>query len=418
MPVEAKDLFRDIVETTDNLVIKLDHEGRIAYINPAGSILFGEPARDFSGKSALSFLHEKDQVETKKRLAEFISAGVGGGTLENRVLDKAGQVRHMTWTLNFKYDHEGGLAGINAVGKDISEHMAMEQEHRSNQEVWNKLFMASPAWILLASLDSGDFLDCNDIFCQDTGFSKEEVIGRTTKELGLWSGPEERNRILNMIEDRERIDKLPLKMRVRGVMRDFLWSCIIVDVQGRDCLLSVLVDVSDLKKTEEQLAAANRELQSRSQELADMNSALKVLLKQREEDKNDLESRMWHNLKMMIQPHIFNLRQSGLNPTQLAHLDVIDHRLGEISSNLGRSLGRTAHGLTSRELEVAGHVLEGKTNKDIAEVLNISIYSVHSHRQAIRKKLGILGARENLRAHLARLSKSNPDSGSSGALLS
>ena len=176
-----------------------------------------------------------------------------------------------------------------------------------------------------------------------------------------------------------------------------------MEVQDSECLLSVLVDVSNLKKAQEQLGEANRELKARTRELAEMNSALKVLLKQREEDKSELESRMWHNLKNMIQPHIFNLRQSGLNPTQTAHLDVIAGRLAEISSGLGRSLGHRAHGLTPRELEVAGHVLEGKTNKEIAKILHLSVYSVHSHRQAIRKKLGLLGSRDNLRNHLAGL---------------
>ena len=164
-------------------------------------------------------------------------------------------------------------------------------------------------------------------------------------------------------------------------------------MQGRECLLSVLVDVTDLKKTQKQLADANRELQDRSHDLAEMNSALRVLLKQREEDKNELESRVWHNLKTMILPHVNNLRQSGLSPTQEAHLDVIAGRLDEITSRLGRSLGKQAYDLTPRELEVTSHILEGKTNKEMAKLLNLSIYSIHSHRQAIRKKLGLLGSR-------------------------
>ncbi len=408
LPFKSDIDLKDIVEGTDDLIVRMNNRGRIVYINPAVLKTFGLPPEAFLEKRALSFIRQKDIADTRRLVARLLAARAEGATMQNRIVDEAGRVCHMMWTLNFSYAG-GKLESINAVGRDITEQMAMEQALRSNQEMWNKLFMASPTWILLASLESGNFLDCNDTFCQDSGYAKEEVIGRNTKELGLWSGTEERDRILNMIKTRRRIDKHPLKMRLRGgAMRDFLWSCIIVEVQGRECLLSVLVDVSDLKKAQEQLAGANEELKSRSRELAEMNSALKVLLRQREEDKKDLESRMWHNLKKMIQPHIHNLRKSGLNPTQLAHLDVVDNRLGEIASNLGRSLGHTAHDLTPRELEVAGHVLEGKSNKSIAEILNISIYSVHSHRQAIRKKLGLLGTRENLHSHLAGLLK-QPD---------
>ena len=82
--------------------------------------------------------------------------------------------------------------------------------------------MASPTWIVLASLEDGRLIDCNDAFCQDTGYAKREVIGRTTKELGLWSGPRERDDMLGLVNTRERIDKHPLKMRMRdGVVRRF-----------------------------------------------------------------------------------------------------------------------------------------------------------------------------------------------------
>lgn len=405
MPAKTDDIFRDMVESTDDLVVRLDRRGRVFYISPSTMKIYGVPPEACLGTRALSFVHREDIRKTLELVAGVLAAKAGSATLENRYVDKAGNIRHMMWTMNFRYGDDGTLENISAIGRNITQHKLMEQRLRTNEERWNKLFMASPTWIVLASLDDGYFMDCNDTFCQDTGYAKKEVIGRTTLELGLWSGPEERNAILRLIKSRRRIDKHPLKMRMRdGVLRDFLWSGIIMEVLGKECLLSVLVDVSDLKQTQDQLASANRELKARSHELADMNSALKVLLRQREEDKDELESRMWHNLKNMIQPHIFNLRQSGLNPTQTAHLDVIASRLGEIASSLGRSLGHQAYGLTPRELEVAGHVLEGKSNKSISELLNISIYSVHSHRQAIRKKLGLLGTRGNLRNLLAELS--------------
>ena len=406
MQHKTDDIFRDLVESTDDLVVRLDHQGRVFYISPSTMLIYGVPPQACLGKKALWFVHPGDRRRTQEMMTGFIAASVSSATLENRYVDAKGNIRHMMWSLNFRYGDSGALENINAIGRNITQHMLMEQRLRDNQERWNRLFMASPTWIVLASLDDGYLVDCNDTFCQDTGFTKKEVIGRSTMELGLWSGAKERNHILGLIDTRERIDKHPLKMRMRdGVLRDFLWSAIIVDVQGRECLLSVLVDVTDLKETQKQLAEANLELKARSHELAEMNSALKVLLRQREEDKTELESRVWHNLKTMILPHVFNLRQSGLNPTQEAHLDVIAGRLAEITSRLGKSLGQQAYDLTPRELEVAGHVLEGKTNKEIARLLNLSLYSIHSHRQAIRRKLGLLGTRVNLRGHLAGLSK-------------
>ena len=275
------------------------------------------------------------------RMSEFIAATVTSATLENRYRDAEGRIRHMAWTLNFRYGEDGKLQNINAIGRNITPYIFMQDELRKSREVWNKLFMASPNWILLASLGKGHFIDCNDAFCKDTGYTREEVIGRSSKDLGLWTGTEERNRILDLIRSRKRIDRHPFKLSMRdGVVRDFLWSAIIVEVQGEEFLLSVLVDVSELREAQERLAASSRELE-------EMNSALRVLIKKREEDKTELESKIWHNMKKLVEPHIYNLRQSGLNHTQTAHLDVIASRLDEITSDLGRKLGHHAHGPNS-----------------------------------------------------------------------
>ena len=94
-----------------------------------------------------------------------------------------------------------------------------------------------------------------------------------------------------------------------------------------------------------------------------------------------------------------------LSPTQHAHLDVIMDRLDEIASDIGERLGNDVYGLSAREMEVAGHIIAGKTNKDIAKILHISVHSVESHRFSIRKKLSLTGSRANLRTHLLNLSK-------------
>ena len=406
MVLPSDDIFRDLVESTQDLVISLDRQGRIFYASPSTLGLFGLRPSACLGHRALAWVHPGDRQQTLAQMGELIRAGRTSATLENRCLDARGGVRHLMWTLNLRYDRQRRLGQINAIGRDITSHKELERELRQSEKMWNTLFMASPTWIILASLEEGNFLDCNHAFLQDTGYGKEEVIGRTTMELGLWSGIKERYRILTLIDTQRRVDKHPLKMRMPdGCLRDFLWSAIIVEVRGRECLLSVLVDVSDLKQAQEQLAQSNRELERRSQELAEMNAALKVLLRQREEDKRDLQAKMWHNIQKMIQPHLFNLGRSGLGPAQKAHLEVAVSRLNQIASNLGRELGHQVRGLTPRELEIAAHVLEGKSNKDMAAILNISIHSVQSHRHAIRKKLGLLGSRDNLRAHLASLAQ-------------
>ncbi|WP_169432964.1 PAS domain S-box protein [Desulfotignum balticum] len=277
---------------------------------------------------------------------------------------------------------------------------------QKKEKMWNKLFMASPTWIVLITLEDGKFIDINDAGCRDMGYAKEDIVGRTSVEIGLWHDEDERNHYLALIKKNGAIDKMPVKLTMRdGVLRDYLWSSTIITVKGEKCLLSVLVDVFELKKTEIELDKTNKVLNRRSNKLSEMNVALKVLLNQRDEDKEQLEAKVWHNIKKMIQPHLRNLKATDLNPLQHAHLDVVINRLDEITSGIGEKMGPNAYALSSRELEVAGHIIVGKANKEIAEILCISVHSVESHRFSIRKKLGILGKRSNLRTHLLNLSR-------------
>lgn len=171
----------------------------------------------------------------------------------------------------------------------------------------------------------------------------------------------------------------------------------IADRTGRVVqVVQVSRDMTERKRSEEELARLSRELQ-------ETNVALKVLLKQRDEDKQLLEDRVWHNIKKMILPHLNTLRQSGLSPEQAAYADLVAHRLEDITSGLGRGLSK--YGLTPREIEVAGHILEGKTSKDIAKLICLSPKSVEVYRHGLRQKLGLVGKRINLRSQLMSLTQ-------------
>jgi PAS domain S-box-containing protein len=162
----------------------------------------------------------------------------------------------------------------------------------------------------------------------------------------------------------------------------------------------IILDITESRKTREALAKRSRELSRATDDLRELNTALKVLEKKREEDKKDMQERVWHNINKIITPHLDRLSQTGLNQEQTAYLEVVRKRMKEITSELGRSFSKEYYNLSPREMEVANHVIEGKTSKEVAGILMLSPRSVEVHRQAIRKKLGISGKKINLRSHL------------------
>lgn len=402
----GNEFFQNLVEQTNDLIIRIDNRWRLRYLSPSVTKLMVHNKSAHIGGHVLSLFHPADRRNAITALAASIACRASSASVEARTPSIHGDVQDIMWTVSFNFDNKDHIQWIGAIGRNISKLKTTEEQLRKREEMWSLLFRASPTWIVLATLDQGRLIDCNDAFCRDTGYKKEEVIGRTSVEIGLWRGRPDREDMLQVIRLNKSLDKEPVNLGMKnGEIRDMLWSTTTLAIQGEQCLLSVLVDVTDLRNTERKLAAINEKLQTRSSELAEMNSALKVLLQHREEDKKDLESRVWHNIQNMIHPHLLKLISSPLSASQRAYLDIVKHRLDEISSSLGERLGKHALSLSTRELEIAGHIIEGHRNKTIAEILNISVYSVESHRFSIRKKLGILGKKTNLRTKLIAMSK-------------
>jgi len=159
-------------------------------------------------------------------------------------------------------------------------------------------------------------------------------------------------------------------------------------------------EVVERRQTEQKLKKREMELKVKSDNLEDVNTALKVLLKQREEDKRELEEKILANVKEILLPYVEKLKRTKLDEHQLANLKVIETNLNDIISPFIRSLTTKYLDLTPREVQVATLVKEGKTTKEIAELLHSSTAAVDFHRNNIRVKLGLKNKKANLRTHL------------------
>ena len=165
----------------------------------------------------------------------------------------------------------------------------------------------------------------------------------------------------------------------------------------------ILFDITEQVQSNEALAAKGRELETRSDSLSEVNTALKVLLKKRDEDRKALEEKVLYNVKSLIRPYVNKMKGSGLNAKQSAYLEILESNLDEIVSPLSRTLSFDYLGFTPTEIKVASLVKQGRKAKEIARLLGISIRTVEGYRYAIRDRLGIKGKKVNLRTYLLSL---------------
>ncbi len=163
-------------------------------------------------------------------------------------------------------------------------------------------------------------------------------------------------------------------------------------------------EITALKLAEEALKKSQEELIEQKQSLEETNIAMKVLLKQREEDKRDLEKKVLNNVKDLVLPYVEKLKNPRLKPKDRTLVDIIDTHLQDIISPLLQRFTNAKILLTPQEMQVAALVKDGKTSKEIADVLNVSETTINFHRKNLRVKFGLTNQRTNLRSYLLSIS--------------
>ncbi|MBW2132737.1 MAG: response regulator [Deltaproteobacteria bacterium] len=176
-----------------------------------------------------------------------------------------------------------------------------------------------------------------------------------------------------------------------------LFSKFVNDPESSDAYVNgIFIDITRQKTAENELAA-------KSAHLGELNTAMKVLLQRREEDRKAVEERILQNVKAGILPHLERLQRAPLPNTLKNHVNAIENQLVHIVSPFLHELSTKYLDLTPTEIQIAKYVREGRSSKEIAELLGVAKCTVDTHRNNLRKKLRIQNKKENLRSRLISL---------------
>lgn len=194
--------------------------------------------------------------------------------------------------------------------------------------------------------------------------------------------------------------------RTVGVLNLYLQEGYRPSDEERDFLVAIadsLAGVIARRQTDDKLKQREKELEIKTTNLLEMNAALKVLLQRREDDKIELEEKILSNVKELVVHYLEKLRNTALDKRQSGFVDVLEANLKSIISPFSRTLSNKYLNLTPVEVEIADLVRQGKSTKEMADLLNVSARTIEFHRQNIRKKLGINQKKANLRTRLMSL---------------
>jgi PAS domain S-box-containing protein len=149
-------------------------------------------------------------------------------------------------------------AAAGTIGAAIGRRKSAEAL-RESEERFSKAFSANPNATSITGLDTGRFIDINDGFTRVFGYSRDEVIGRTTLDLGFWANHEERDRVIGLLRADSAIRDLEVNFRTKsGEARVFLLSADVILLGDRQCILAVTNDITERKRAEEDLRASEK----------------------------------------------------------------------------------------------------------------------------------------------------------------
>jgi PAS domain S-box-containing protein len=309
-------------------------------------------------------------------------------------------------------------------------------------------FHTSPNGFAITTLEEGRYLECNDSECRLTGYRRDELIGRTSLDLGFWVDPGERQALRRLLDEERLVYNFDFRCcRKSGDIRFGLFSAALITFDGQRCMIGEIVDITEKKeaeealrrtrekleervvqrtrqleelneslrreiaerlRTEKALKRRERDLKRKTTELEDTNTALKVLLKKTSQDQLLHEEKVIYNVRELVMPHLEKLKRSELPGHSMLVVNALESALADLISPFMKNLTVTYHNLTPSELQIANFIRQGSSSKDIARLMALSSRTVESHRKNIRRKLGIQNFKTNLRTYLQGLENSLP----------
>jgi PAS domain S-box-containing protein len=248
---ENEDRYRDLVEHSTDLICTYNLEGRMLSLNELPAKLLGYSREELLNTPLRNLLLPEARAQFDESLLTIQRDGFVKGKMV--VLTKTGEQRIWEYHNTLRTD---GLTVpiVRGMAHDITDRKLLERALRLSEEKFAKAFHSSPVEIVISTLQDDQFLDVNAAFERNSGFTRDEVLGHTSMELGMWINPEDRAPLIEDIEKRGRLQDREIRFRTKsGKIRVALCSAEQIKIGGKPCLLTVAQDITERKQAEDAL---------------------------------------------------------------------------------------------------------------------------------------------------------------------
>ncbi|HVD97488.1 MAG TPA: PAS domain S-box protein [Cytophagaceae bacterium] len=273
--------LKALINNTDDLIFSFDKNFCIVDFNRTAQEFYTSKGARFERGAHMSEFVTPKNMQHARQILEGVLRGECHSTVFD-IIDKNGAKNFYDSKYNPIWNEYGEVIGMSVMIREITDRIKAMETLQASEEKYAKAFKSSPDAVMITSVSSSRILEFNEGFLAWSGYTREEVEGRSTIELGFWN-LEERNYLKQQLHEHGRLLELEVHLKIKsGEVRDCLMSAETIMLNGELCFVSITRDVTYKKKNQELLIELlnsekqlNYELSQREEELTSSEEELR-----------------------------------------------------------------------------------------------------------------------------------------------
>ena len=258
---EQRRLLQDIMDNSPALIYLKDSQGRYLLVNRLFTQLFTRPRREILGKTDYDLFSRREADAFRWNDRQVMATGQPIAVREKATTAEEDKPRTY---LSVKFplrDAEGNIYGSGGVSIDITQRVEIERRLKERDVLSRALLESIPDPLTISHITDGRYIMVSPSFCSLLGFSPEEVVGRTPKELKLFPDKEAARRMVRLLEEKGEVTSFELPVRTKDGRRLHLLVSVRPFVyQGELCALSASKDITEVKRLAEERSLLEAQL--------------------------------------------------------------------------------------------------------------------------------------------------------------
>lgn len=279
---ENRSNLRSFFDSVENLLSVMDMQGTIIEVNQSLKMRLGYSGKELIGQNILNLHPEQYHQQAKAIVQDMIQGKTN--TCPLPLITKDGQfIPAETYVVRGLWSGQEVFFG---VSKDIS-------DLKESEEKFSKAFQGSATLMAISTIEDGRFIEVNDRFLRTLGYQRDEVIGKTSEELGLFMDLSQREAVKRKVQKQGYARDYELSILTKqGDVRCAIFNADRLQLQNNQYILTVANDITDLRNNQKKLHDSQQRLRQARNTLEKKVQQRTAQLQQSQQQLRELYSRV------------------------------------------------------------------------------------------------------------------------------